>query len=412
MNIIVCIPSSTAHYCLTEISYLYVFSLEKNQGKSYALNLVDKEPDEIPEFTEPALVFNKRLFDRFFKCESYDLETQSWLITGENFYKPEDFPFYERMRRFYHKYKTAYRYIPFLKHQEFAQALIKKALEIPHLPVISKSSQYYREKVYRNITQIESNGLHVELELFNMLFRKTYKSAIVHTFYNFHTRTGRPSNRFDGVNYSALNKTDQTRKAFTSRFENGRLIEFDFDAYHVRLIAQILNFTLPVEESIHTYFGKQYFYKDFLTEKEYQDSKGITFRLLYGGMQPGYEHINFFMKVEEFKQQLWHNFLQAGFIRIPFSERIIKKENYEELNMSKLFNYVIQAVETEYSILFIEEILTLLTGKLSKLVLYTYDALLIDFSPQDGSELFYNLINTMTYSKAKAGFNYKELQKI
>ena len=53
----------------------------------------------------------------------------------------------------------------------------------------------------------------------------------------------------------------------------------DFDAYHPRLIADIIDYNLP-DGSVHEYFGKQYFGKSNLSEEEYEQSKKITFRFL------------------------------------------------------------------------------------------------------------------------------------
>ena len=74
----------------------------------------------------------------------------------------------------------------------------------------------------RDITDVyyylESNGIHTT-------------GGIEYTQYNLFTSTGRPSNTFNGINYAALNKEDGSRNRFISRFENGMLVEFDFDAY-------------------------------------------------------------------------------------------------------------------------------------------------------------------------------------
>ena len=67
-----------------------------------------------------------------------------------------------------------------------------------------------------NLYQIERNGL------------KTYEK-IVYSEYNPYTSTGRPSNRFGGMNFAALNKSDGSREQFISRFNNGVLVEMDFD---------------------------------------------------------------------------------------------------------------------------------------------------------------------------------------
>ena len=57
----------------------------------------------------------------------------------------------------------------------------------------------------------------------------------------------------------------------------------DYDAFHLRLIAKIINYKTP-SESFHKYLGKQYFKSDKLTSEQYSESKKITFRILYGGL--------------------------------------------------------------------------------------------------------------------------------
>ena len=53
------------------------------------------------------------------------------------------------------------------------------------------------------------------------------------------------------------------------------------------------------------------------------------------------------------------------------------------MNPQKLFNYVLQNYETSQNILIIWDILSILRGKKSKLVLYTYDSFLIDLDKEE-----------------------------
>ena len=48
-----------------------------------------------------------------------------------------------------------------------------------------------------------------------------------------------------------------SRNGFVSRFDDGVLIEMDYDAYHLRLIADIIGYDFP-DGSVHEYLGKQY----------------------------------------------------------------------------------------------------------------------------------------------------------
>ena len=56
------------------------------------------------------------------------------------------------------------------------------------------------------------------------------------------------------------------------------------------------------------------------------------------------------------------------------------------MNPQKLMNYVMQSLETSRNILILKEALRFLKDKKTKLVLYTYDALLFDFHKEDGKE--------------------------
>jgi hypothetical protein len=56
------------------------------------------------------------------------------------------------------------------------------------------------------------------------------------------------------------------------------------------------------------------------------------------------------------------------------------------MNPQKLMNYVMQSLETSRNILILKEVLRYLKNKKTKVVLYTYDALLFDYSKEDGKE--------------------------
>jgi hypothetical protein len=67
----------------------------------------------------------------------------------------------------------------------------------------------------------------------------------MYTEFNPYTITGRPSSGAARINLNSLNKEDGTRRMIISRHPNGRLVEFDYDSYHIRLIAKLIGFDLP-----------------------------------------------------------------------------------------------------------------------------------------------------------------------
>ena len=53
------------------------------------------------------------------------------------------------------------------------------------------------------------------------------------------------------------------------------------------------------------------------------------------------------------------------------------------MNPQKLMNYIMQSLETSRNINILKEVLRYLKDKKTKVVLYTYDAFLFDFSKED-----------------------------
>ena len=158
----------------------------------------------------------------------------------------------------YYRKKNINTIIPVLKHLEYCRELAKVIKD-----TIAKHNQYvnvtYNNEVLDNLTYIESNGLQTT-------------SGLVYSEYNVFTSTGRPSNRFGGTNFAALNKTDGSRKPFVSRFKNGVLVEMDFDGYHLRLIADKVDYEFP-EGSVHEHMAKFY-------GCDYEEAKRKSFHYL------------------------------------------------------------------------------------------------------------------------------------
>ncbi len=88
---------------------------------------------------------------------------------------------------------------------------------------------------------------------------------------------------------------------------------------------------------------------------------------------------------------LWKNFNKNGYISTNCY--YIKKEHHPKIHAQKLFNYYIQATETENNILKIKEIQEYLEDKKTKLVLYIYDAFVFDVAKSDGKETLIDLKN-------------------
>jgi hypothetical protein len=87
-----------------------------------------------------------------------------------------------------------------------------------------------------------------------------------------------------------------------------------------------------------------------------------------------------------------------------------------DVNKNKLFNYIIQAHETETNIKTIIDLKHYLLNRKSKLVLYGYDSFLFDIHKDDRVQVFRELKQILERNgnlvKAKAGKNYGEMVNI
>lgn len=276
-----------------------------------------------------------------------------------------------------------------------------------------RAFRFLNEITIPSLAAIERNGLKVDNELFTKSFElpNLIKDSFVYTQYNYLTTTGRPSSRYGGVNYSALNKANESRKCFTSRFENGNLFMLDYDSYHLRLIAKLINYNLP-EGSVHEHLAKQYFNTDVITQELYDESKKISFRLLYGGVDEKYKGVKFFADIQLLIDRLWGTHQKLG-----FAPTIISNIHMQADSKTKLFNYIIQNYETEQNMLVLKKIFKETTDYKSVPILYTYDSILFDVKEEE-TENYLNIVKTIMELngdfpvKVASGKNYNDLVKI
>jgi hypothetical protein len=140
----------------------------------------------------------------------------------------------------------------------------------------------------------------------------------------------------------------------------------------------------------------------------------MTFHLLYGGIDKEFEKIPFFGKTKQYIADLWKQFKRDKYIVTPKFKRAIKWDSITDANAGKLFNYLLQATETEHNMLVINELHDMLSEYSSKLILYTYDSLLFDFDLNDNKDLILKLKKIISANgfpvKIKAGVNYHAMQ--
>jgi hypothetical protein len=292
--------------------------------------------------------------------------------------------------------------IPLVKHYERCELVFDKVKEY----CIKSDNTKFHNKLTSVFFAIERNGIKINKDVFNEFFKPntelySIQDSKVYTQYNLYTTTGRPSNSFNGINFAALKKEDGCREAFTP--ENDCFIEIDISAYHPTLAAHLIKYDFG-DETPYQYFAKE-------ADIEVDEAKILMFRQLYGGIYKEYQHIEYFQLIQKHTDKLWKDFKTNGFIECPISGHKFKN-NIKDINPQKLFNYTLQNLETSTNVLILWDIIKLLKGKTTNIVLYTYDSILLDYAENDSileeiQQIFtkYNL-----KTKTTKGHNYGNMK--
>ena len=92
----------------------------------------------------------------------------------------------------------------------------------------------------------------------------------------------------------------------------------------------------------------------------------------------------FFKKVQVYIDDVWNGYKSNNFIVSDIYNKTIYRKNLSNMNKNKVFNYLIQLMETENNMRMLTELIPELYDYRSKLVLYSYDSFLFDFNIDDG----------------------------
>ena len=151
---------------------------------------------------------------------------------------------------------------------------------------------------------------------------------------------------------------------------------------------------------------------------DYETSKSTSFQYLYGRIPQQVIDTNpFFSRVNKYINEIWGEFKREDFVKSNIYNKRIYKKNLQAMNRNKLFNYMIQLMETENNIKILNELQPKLQQYNSKLVLYNYDSFLFDFDTKDGLE-FLNIVKQTIESggkypvKISNSVNYHDMQDI
>lgn len=303
--------------------------------------------------------------------------------------------------------------IPISKHYETEEKNFEEIRQFLN----EDPKDFYNDIFPKVFKAIEEQGIRIHPDYFHKHFSYNEKSwflngETVYTKYNLYNLTTRPTNSFNGVNFAALNKNDGSRVAFIPK--NDLFFEFDYDSYHVRILAKLINYPLD-NESVHTQLGKMYFDKETLTDEEYKRSKELTFKQLYGGVFDQYKEIPFFKLMNKYVDKLWEKFNTENKLKL-IGGKVLTKEQIQNPTPNKILNYIIQSAETYNNVVSVKKVIEYLEKRQSKVRLYTYDSFLIDYSISDGKQTLQKikqLLESEGYViKASYGPNYDSLKNI
>ena len=290
---------------------------------------------------------------------------------------------------FYNKFRdfpNINQLIPISKLYESCEKVYEQVKHVIQYEIPS-GFEFYNKTATNVFFLLEQSGIGIHYEAFKKMFTprnplfNTVDNTVL-TSYNLYNVTSRPTNAFNSVNFAAIPKSPEHRKCF--RPTGDYFVELDFDGYHLRLLSEQINYRLS-SDSAHEQLAKQYFNKDKITKEEYDKAKQINFHAIYGKIPEEYAFLEVFTKIDGFIKGLWTEYETNGRILAPISNKPFTK-TLKDMHPQKLMNYVMQSLETSRNILILKEVLRYLKDKKTKLVLYTYDALLFDFYKEDGKD--------------------------
>ena len=296
--------------------------------------------------------------------------------------------------------------IPIGKHLERCEAKLRAIIDDSP----SETNEYYDSTLLPVLYELEKNSLKFNDKFDDYFKPKCKKFSIkedhIYGWYNPYTTTGRPVNNFNGINFVGLKHDNGERDTFEP--DNDFFVEMDYDGYHPRLIGDIVDYQF--EGNVHNTLAEIYFKSKNITPQQYKESKTLTFKQIYGGIDKANLHHPFFKKTQDFINIIWEEFNKKG--EVKCGSYTIRKKDHPKIHSQKLFNYYIQATETETNIRKIKIIQDYLKIKQTRLVLYIYDAFIFDVAKSDGKQILIDLQTILSDKfpvKLKSGTHYGAL---
>lgn len=364
----ICVPiTSNANKHQSEVSIVGLYLSFYGDEERY-INFT--HPDEIDsniclqeiQLHPNSLVFNKKALVNNNFNDGIDLNSFFHYYAHPHISPQEFYPKgMEYLANKFYKIEDLGHVIPLANQLEWARGIVKYVLRLKPDGSIRKSCINYCNDFMQVFHEIERNHILVGDE--------TKKQN-----YMWYTATGRPSNAWGGFNFSAMNKKDGTRDKIRSRFEGGKIVQFDYDAFHIKLLAKILEYKFeyhPYEQIMH----------ELEIDMDYDQFKGKVFQNIYGMITPEFMEHPFFNTVQAMIDTMYEQYENDGAVKSWFYEKLFR--DIQDPTPNKVFNYVLQSLETEYNVRKIKTILPYLKDKQSVFMMYLYDAFIFDIHPDE-----------------------------
>lgn len=399
------------HPIIKDVISIFVYDLNLNSYKFYNISHPDIPSNySFEQFkneykNKKILLINKKDYDYFIDNFPYILDVGILYFIKSG----EIIPKYVNEEYSYENNSGII--TPYIIHQNIFLSEVDDILDFLDKYDIKDCINEY--KFYNDLSdtlyQIERNGLSIDRFKFNQYFENHYDSLdgnLVYSSYNILTTTGRPSNSYDKINFSALNKNNNCRSSFVSRFNKGRLLLMDFSAYHPTIASKLIHYQFNDDISIYNHLGKLYFQKDILSDDEIQYIKKNVMLLFYGdNINSNLSYIEYFKRVNILKHNIWMFYNKNRYILTPIYKRKLLYEQIGEVSENKLFSYYIQAVETEINIRKLNLCIKYCKNISNSIVipiLYVYDSIMFDTC-----NLSINVINDLKNILESGNFKIK-----
>ena len=352
-------PSSVSiigmYFLFTDAEELYInFTHPDEIDNDIQLNQINLHPKTLV-FNKKALVYNE--FKGGIDLNSYLHYYTSDYINPKEFY-PKGM---ETLANKFYKIEDLGHVIPLSKQLEWARKIARYAMIVYMDNPVSQKCIDYCNDFIEVFHEIEKNDILVGDE--------SKKQN-----YMWYTATGRPSNAWDSFNFSAMNKKDGSRDKICSRFDGGKIVQFDYDAFHIKLLSKILEYKFEY----HPYEQIQF---DLGMDIDYDKFKSKVFKNIYGTITSEFMKHPFFENVQAMIDTMYEQYENDGMIASWFYEKRFR--DIQDATPNKVFNYALQSLETEYNVRKIKSILPHLQNKKSVFMMYLYDAFIFDIHPDE-----------------------------